>query len=54
MDQLWFVAPFSWPRIAVVPTAIANARFMPRHLLPGKQRELRESVYGEPAGDLDT
>jgi Kef-type K+ transport system membrane component KefB len=39
---------------AVIPTAIANARFMPRHLLPGKQRELRESAYGEPVGDLDT
>jgi len=38
---------------AVVPTAIANARFMPRHLLPAKERELRESVYGEPVGDLD-
>ena len=39
---------------AVIPTAIANARFMPRHLLPEKEWELRESVYGEPVGDLDT
>lgn len=39
---------------AVIPTAIANARFLPRHLLPEKKRELRESVYGEPVGDLDT
>jgi Kef-type K+ transport system membrane component KefB len=39
---------------AVIPTAIANARFMPRHLLPEKDRELKEPVYGEPAGDLET
>ncbi|MFB3778367.1 MAG: cation:proton antiporter [Bryobacteraceae bacterium] len=39
---------------AVIPTAIANARFMPRHLLPDQQRELKESVYGEPVGDLDS
>jgi len=39
---------------AVIPTAIANARFMPRHLLPGKASEPGESVYGEPVGDLDT
>jgi Kef-type K+ transport system membrane component KefB len=39
---------------AVIPTAIANAWFMPRHLLPDKERELKESVYGEPVGDLDT
>jgi Kef-type K+ transport system membrane component KefB len=39
---------------AVIPTAIANARFMPRHLLPEKEGELKESVYGEPVGDLDT
>jgi len=39
---------------AVIPTAIANARFMPRHLLPGKEPEPGESVYGEPVGDLDT
>jgi Kef-type K+ transport system membrane component KefB len=39
---------------AVIPTAIANARFMPRHLLPGKEREPGESAYGEPVGDLDT
>lgn len=38
---------------AVIPTAIANARFMPRHL-PEKERELKESVYGEPAGDLES
>jgi Kef-type K+ transport system membrane component KefB len=39
---------------AVIPTAIANARFMPRHLLPRKERELNESVYGEPARDLES
>ena len=39
---------------AVIPTAIANARFMPRHLLPEQERELKESAYGEPVGDLDT
>jgi hypothetical protein len=26
---------------------------MPRHLLPDQERELKESVYGEPVGDLD-
>jgi Kef-type K+ transport system membrane component KefB len=39
---------------AVIPTAIANAWFMPRHLLPDQERELNESAYGEPVGDLDT
>jgi glutathione-regulated potassium-efflux system ancillary protein KefC len=39
---------------AVIPTAIANAWFMPRHLLPERQRELRESSFGEPVGELDT
>lgn len=39
---------------AVIPTAIANAWFMPRHLLPERERELKESAYGEPVGDLDT
>ena len=38
---------------AVIPTAIANARFMPRHLLPEQRRELKESTFGEPVGDLD-
>ena len=38
---------------AVIPTAIANAWFMPRHLLPEKEREPRESTFGEPVGDLD-
>jgi Kef-type K+ transport system membrane component KefB len=38
---------------AVIPTAIANAWFMPRHLLPEEERELKESTYGEPVGDLD-
>jgi glutathione-regulated potassium-efflux system ancillary protein KefC len=39
---------------AVIPTAIANAWFMPRHLLPEEEKELKESVFGEPVGDLDT
>lgn len=39
---------------AVIPTAIANAWFMPRHLLPNKEAEFKEAVYGEPVGDLDT
>jgi Kef-type K+ transport system membrane component KefB len=38
---------------AVIPTAIANARFLPMHLLPEKERQLKESAYGEPVGDLD-
>jgi glutathione-regulated potassium-efflux system ancillary protein KefC len=38
---------------AVIPTAIANARFMPRHLLPEQQRELKEAPHGEAVGDLD-
>jgi hypothetical protein len=39
---------------AVVPTVIANARFMPRHLLPAREGELKESVMGEPVGDLES
>jgi glutathione-regulated potassium-efflux system ancillary protein KefC len=39
---------------AVIPTAIANAWFMPRHLLPEEERELKESAFGEPVGDLDS
>ena len=39
---------------AVIPTAIANARFLPRHLLPGRQGELKESAFGEPVGDLES
>jgi len=39
---------------AVIPTAIANARFMPRHLLPESRRELRESAYGEPVGEIES
>lgn len=38
---------------AVIPTAIANARFLPRHLLPDQRKELAESAYGEPVGELD-
>jgi len=38
---------------AVIPTAIANARVMPRHRLPGREPEFGDSVYGEPVGDLD-
>jgi Kef-type K+ transport system membrane component KefB len=39
---------------AVIPTAIANARFMPRHLLPDAERKLKESALGEPVGDLES
>jgi glutathione-regulated potassium-efflux system ancillary protein KefC len=39
---------------AVAPTAIANAWFMPRHLLPAQERELKESAYGEAVGDLES
>ncbi len=39
---------------AVIPTAIANAWFLPRHLLPERERELKEAAFGEPVGDLDT
>jgi Kef-type K+ transport system membrane component KefB len=38
---------------AVIPTAIANAWFIPRHLLPEARNELKEKTYGEPVGDLD-
>jgi len=38
---------------AVLPTAIANARYLPVHLLPEEERRLRESAYGEPEGELD-
>jgi glutathione-regulated potassium-efflux system ancillary protein KefC len=37
---------------AVIPTAIANARFMPRHLVP--EHALKESANGEPVGDLES
>jgi hypothetical protein len=37
----------------VIPTAIANAPFMPRHLLPGQQRLWKQSVCGDPVGDLE-
>lgn len=37
---------------AVIPTAIANAFFMPRHLLPTKGRELKGPAYKQPLGDL--
>ena len=39
---------------AVIPTAIANARFLPRHLLPGAEGKLKESALGEPVGDLES
>jgi hypothetical protein len=39
---------------AVIPTAIANARLMSRHLLPEQERELKESSYGEPVLDLES
>ena len=39
---------------AVIPTAIANARFLPRHLLPAAEKELKQSVLGEPVGDLES
>ena len=39
---------------AVIPTVIANAFFMPRHLLPGREAGLKESVIGEPVGDLES
>lgn len=39
---------------AGIPTAIANARFMPRRLLPGKELEPGDSLNGELAGNLDT
>jgi len=38
---------------AVIPTALANARFLPRHLLPEQRKELAQSAYGEPVGELD-
>ena len=39
---------------AVIPTAIANARFLPRHLLPQQKHKFNESVYGEPVGDFES
>ena len=39
---------------AVIPTAIANARFLPRHLLPEEKRELKESAYGQPVGEIES
>ncbi len=38
---------------AVIPTAIANAIFMPRHLLPVRDDEPKDPIIGEPVGDLD-
>ena len=38
---------------AVIPTAIANARFLPRHLLPEREKELKKAAYGEPVGDFE-
>ena len=38
---------------AVIPTAIANARFLPKHLLPAREGEFQKSVMGEPVGDLE-
>lgn len=38
---------------AVIPTAIANARYLPAHLLPEEERRLRLSACGEPEGELD-
>jgi Kef-type K+ transport system membrane component KefB len=35
---------------AVIPTAIANARFMPRHLLPEKWPEQAREVNRDRAG----
>jgi glutathione-regulated potassium-efflux system ancillary protein KefC len=30
------------------------AQFMPRHLLPEKERALKEAAFGEPVGELDS
>jgi glutathione-regulated potassium-efflux system ancillary protein KefC len=38
---------------AVIPTAIANARFLPKHLLPARESAFKKSVMGEPVGDLE-
>ena len=35
---------------AVIPTAIANIWFLPRHLLPEQERELKESGCGDAKG----
>ena len=39
---------------AVIPTAIANGFFMPRHLLPRRGTDLEDPVMGEPVGDLES
>jgi len=39
---------------AVIPTAIANAWFLPRHLLPKRELAVVAPVMGEPAGELES
>ncbi len=38
---------------AVVPTLIANAFYLPRHLLPKEEQELVEQILSEPTGAVD-
>jgi glutathione-regulated potassium-efflux system ancillary protein KefC len=38
---------------AVIPTAIANARFLPRHLLPKRESGAAPPLLGEPVPDVE-
>jgi glutathione-regulated potassium-efflux system ancillary protein KefC len=38
---------------AVIPTAIANAFFMPRHLLPSQESGKKNRLWERRCGDLD-
>jgi glutathione-regulated potassium-efflux system ancillary protein KefC len=39
---------------AVIPTAIANAYFLPRHLLPERDAALKKPVLSGPVGELES
>jgi hypothetical protein len=39
---------------AVIPTAIANAWFLPRHLLPKAEEAVVAPAMGEPVGELES
>jgi glutathione-regulated potassium-efflux system ancillary protein KefC len=39
---------------AVIPTAIANARFLPRHLLPKRESDAAPPLLGEPVPDVES
>jgi glutathione-regulated potassium-efflux system ancillary protein KefC len=39
---------------AVIPTAIANAFFLPKHLLPKREEAPKKPLLGEPVGELES